>query len=97
MPFPSVTSADAVRAAITEYDEIGAEAFHKKYGFGPAQDYYLVDNGRRYDSKAILAAAQGFQHPESGPMPNQFSGGKPVKKALERLGFIVEEPGDSDR
>jgi MoxR-like ATPase len=82
-----------VREAIAEYDELGAEAFYAKYGFGPAREYFLVVDGRRYDSKAILAAAQGFDDPERGPAPNEFSGGRGVTRRLEQLGFQVERYG----
>jgi MoxR-like ATPase len=91
MALPRVSSADSVRKAIAEYDAIGAAEFQKKYGFGPALEYFLVSDGKSYDSKAILAAAQGYEHPELGPARNEFSGGKPVKAALARLGFTVTE------
>ena len=58
-----VTDPDAVRNACAEFDDIGREAFLAKYGFGRARSYDLVIDGRKYDSKAILGAAYGYQHP----------------------------------
>ena len=98
MPLPQVNSSEAVQRAIEEYDTIGSAAFHEKYGFGPALEYFLVVGGRSYDSKAILAVAQAFEHPGLGPAHNDFSGGRPVQAALERLGFeVVEAPRRSAR
>ena len=46
----------------------GRHAFLARYGFGPAKEWVLVHGGKRYDSKAIVGAAHGFQHPSSsGP------------------------------
>ena len=82
--------------ALAEYDALGAAAFHAKYGFGPALEYFIVVDGKSYDSKAVLAAAQGFEHPDLGPARNDFSGGKAVKAALERIGFeVVRTTGDA--
>lgn len=89
MALPQVNSADAVLAAVDEYDKIGGPAFHEKYGFGPADEYFALARGRLYDSKAILAAAQGYEHPELGPARNEFVGGGGVQRRLEQLGFEV--------
>src|SRR6266542_3503495 len=96
MAFPRVRSAEAVQRAVAEYDTLGPEQFHRQYGFSDALEYFLVVDGRRYPSKAILAAAQGFDYPELGPAKNEFSGGQPVQRAFERLGFsVVRVPGDA--
>lgn len=81
----------AVRAAMDEYDELGADAFLKKYNFREATRYLLVDGGREYDSKAIAGVAYGKQHPDRGPLsPRQFSGGADhAADRLRRLGFTV--------
>ena len=50
---------EAVLAAITEYDELGQDAFLDKYGFHPARSYLLVHDGKSYDSKAIVGVAHG--------------------------------------
>jgi hypothetical protein len=87
--FPQVTEPQAVWAAIDEYDRLGAHAFHEKYGFGPADEYFVPARGRLYDSKAILAAAQAYEHPNLGPARNEFSGGAEVQRRLSRLGFTM--------
>lgn len=86
-----LTSPDAVRWAMAEFDAIGREAFLTKYGFRPARSFFLIENGRRYDSKAIAGAAYGYQHPQRGPMAGRdFVGGDAtVRPKLEGLGFRV--------
>lgn len=92
MALSDLTSRDAVLDAIREYDRIGREAFLSKYGFTKALNYFLVVDGRRYDSKAVAGAAYGYQFPAEGPLlASKFSGGeRTVKTKLEALGFIVE-------
>jgi hypothetical protein len=58
-----VTSREAIRRAMSEYGALGREAFLAKYGFGKATKFVVVDGDREYDSKALLAAAHGFEHP----------------------------------
>ena len=74
--------------------------FLLKYGFGKARSYFLVQNGRSYDSKAIAGAAHGYQHPDLGPLrPADFSGGDAtVGRRLTALGFnvVVTEPRTGD-
>ncbi len=73
----ALTSRAAVEAALSEYDDTGQDAFLSKYGFGPSRSYFLIANGRRYDSKAIVGAAYGFEHPDLGPLrASEFSGGE---------------------
>lgn len=88
MTKPDVT-ADDVRAAIQEFDELGRRAFLAKYGFGEARRYFLRDDGADYDSKAIVGAAHTRRH--NAPLTaGDFSGGEAtVKKLLEDLGFEV--------
>lgn len=92
MAFSDLTDPTAVSAALAEFDELGRDRFLQKYGFGPAKTYFVVDAGRRYDSKAIVGAAHGFQHPQAGPLrAKDFSGGEAtVRTKLESLGFSVE-------
>ena len=50
-----------------------------------------MHEGRRYESKPILAAAHGYEHPDVGPLrSSEFSGGRPTVTKLEQLGFEVE-------
>ena len=82
-----------------EYDALGRNAFLAKYGFGQSRSYFLVSDGKRYDSKAIVGAAHGFVGEGFSPLtPADFSGGaKTVQTLLSRLGFDVESatPGRS--
>lgn len=86
-----LTSPDAVRRALDEFDELGRDAFLAKYGFGRARRYFVRHEGRLYDSKAIAGAAFGFEHPEAGALAHtEFAGGEHGAKAkLEDLGFDV--------
>ena len=80
-----------VRQAIEEFDAIERDAFLKKYGFGHSRKFLLTHDGRQYDSKPILAAAHGYQHPEKGPLTwRMFNGGPQTVDQLQRLGFECE-------
>lgn len=85
-------TAEAVLNAIQEYDRIGQPAFLEKYGVDKSRSYYLLHQGKRYDSKAIAAAAHGYAVPKLGPLDRQhFSGGAAtVQRRLEELGFTLE-------
>lgn len=78
--------------AVREYDDLGRQEFLRKYGFGPAQNYALIVDGRSYDSKAILGAAYGYatgRHRSS----SDFSGGVGSSGAatvLQTLGFELQ-------
>ena len=87
-----------VLTAIAEYDELGQDAFLEHYGLGRAREYFLVHDGRRYDSKAVVGAAHGYDLPDEGPLSSDaFSGGREtVRVVLTRLGFEVEGPNSGD-
>ena len=91
MAFRDISSRSAILEAIAEYDQLGQHAFLEKYGFHPARSYFLVVNGREYDSKAIVGVAHGYQYPQLGPLAaTEFSGGAAtVQRLLEVLGFEV--------
>ena len=95
----SLTSRAAVLEAVHECDELGRAAFLERYGYGPAIGYFLVHEGRRYDSKAIVGVAVGKQFPEHGPLRNnEFSGGlgSAVTK-LRELGFeVIHETANAE-
>lgn len=97
MSLIDLSDRSAVFQAIAEYDELGQDRFLAKYGFGPSRTYRLIHEGRRYDLKAILAAAHGYQFPEAGPLvaDQNFTSGldTTVPKARE-LGFEVEADGE---
>jgi 5-methylcytosine-specific restriction enzyme A len=81
-----------VLAALVEFDAIGREAFLSKYGFRSATDYFVLHEGRLYDSKAIAGAAHGCQH-GTALRAKEFSGGAATVAArLNSLGFLVTVP-----
>ena len=83
---------------MAEFQSLGRDAFLAKYGFGRSRDYELVHGGKRYDSKAIVAAAHGYQHPSEGPLSSKdFSGGAPTISKLEELGFEIASVDGKDR
>lgn len=92
-----LTSASAVRDAMREYDRLGRDAFLSKYGFRPARSYFLKENGRFYDSKAIAGVAYGIQHPDRGHLAGRdFVGGDAtVRPKLESLGFEIVWGGNA--
>lgn len=92
MVLAELTDPSAINRAMDEFDQLGREAFLTKYRFGRSRNYFVVRNGKQYDSKAIAGAAYGMQHPERGPLRHQeFSGGDAtVRRRLEELGFTVQ-------
>ncbi|MXX88668.1 MAG: hypothetical protein F4Y68_05380 [Boseongicola sp. SB0665_bin_10] len=86
-------TAEGVERSIAEFDRLKRDAFLDKYGFGRARGYFLVRGERRYDSKAIIGVAHGYDRPDLGPLgPQDFSGGEStVARHLESLGFGVEK------
>lgn len=99
MALGEVTDSKAVIVAIAEFDDVGRDAFLKKYGFSKARSYFIRSDGRRYDSKAIVGAARGYQHPQVGPLSAQeFSGGEAAAvRVLRKLGFEVLKLGGPSR
>jgi MoxR-like ATPase len=91
MSLSLLTAPGAVDAAMDEFDSLGSEEFLRRYGYRKSRTYFVMRNGKRYDSKAIVGAAVGKQHPERGPLrPDEFSGGEAtVQSKLEQLGFEV--------
>ncbi|HST59490.1 MAG TPA: EVE domain-containing protein [Longimicrobium sp.] len=91
MSLSDVTDPRAVDLALAEFDRLDRDAFLKKYKFGRSRAYYVVHEGRLYDSKAILAAAHGYQFPDRGPLrAAQFNGGEAsTAPRLRSLGFYV--------
>src|SRR5262245_18231794 len=85
MALHDMKNPQSILQAVEEFDRLGREGFLRKYGFGPAREYVLVNEGKQYDSKDIMGAAHGYEYPAKGPLrANQFSGGK-----LTALGFDV--------
>jgi 5-methylcytosine-specific restriction protein A len=84
-----LTDRAAVLKAIAEYDTVGRDAFLDRYGFGRAKWWYLVHNGKQYDSKAVTGAAMG--HQTGTPLTAiDFKGGEAsAVRKLQSLGFRV--------
>lgn len=88
----------AVQAALDQFESLGRAAFLEQYGYGRSRDF-LVRNprtGNLCDSKAVVGAAYGFEHPEHGPLAHDdFSGGEAtVVPRLQALGFEVVKIGE---
>ena len=79
-----------VTAALDEFDQLGREQFLAKYRFGKARGYFVVRDGKYYDSKAIAGAAHGHLEGRSPLSASEFSGGAATVAAhLRLLGFEV--------
>lgn len=88
----SAVSRQHILQAIAEYDERGGENFLGVYGFGPSLEYWLVHEGRQYDSKAILGVAHKYATGRVAPA-DEFSGGVAGAAAvLRKNGFEVTGP-----
>jgi 5-methylcytosine-specific restriction enzyme A len=89
---------NSVHRAIAEFDEIGREAFLKRYGYRRSRAYFLVHNGAKYDSKAVAGAAHGHLGGQLNALePDEFSGGeRTVAKRLRELGFTIVGPTEID-
>jgi 5-methylcytosine-specific restriction protein A len=88
-------TAGAVQAALDEFNELGREAFLARYKMGPARGHYLVQNGKKYDAKAIVAAAHA-RLPDKGLLTaDDFHGGEASTRPLRRLGFKTVGPADA--
>lgn len=90
----SDVTADGVERALSEFDRLGRDAFLAEHVFGKARSYFLIRGERRYDSKAIVGVAHGYDRPDLGPLRWQdLTGGEvTVARLLESLGFEVEKP-----
>lgn len=83
---------DAVLKTLAEFDELGRELFLSRYKFGKAKSYFLVHDGKPYDSKAIAGVAQKHLG-ERALTTSDFSGGEvQVARGLRELGFEVTGP-----
>lgn len=91
MTWTELNNAEAVKKALKEFDDLGRDAFLKKYGFGRSARFVVSHQGREYDAKAVIGAAHGHQFPEKGPLKSADfpSSERAVKGTLERLGFSV--------
>jgi 5-methylcytosine-specific restriction enzyme A len=69
---------DAVLRAMAEFRELGREVFLERYGFGEARSYFVLEDGARYDSKAIAGAAHGFLRGRDPVWPKNRNDGRTV-------------------
>jgi hypothetical protein len=78
--------------AIQEFDRLGRDQFLRKYGYKDAREFWLIHQGTRYASKAIVGVACKHVTGSKGPLKaSEFSGGKAtVQRLLESLGFEGE-------
>jgi hypothetical protein len=85
-------TAEAITDALDEFDQIGRDAFLQRYDVGEAHGYYVLRNDKKYDAKAVLAAAHGKLQGRQPLHANEFQGGQPATRALQKLGFQVLTP-----
>lgn len=80
----------SVEKAIENYDAVGKDVFLAAYGFSNATKYWILREGNRYPSKAIVGAAHKFI--DGKPLSaDSFSGGEAtVVQRLRQLGFEIE-------
>lgn len=77
-----------VLQAIEKCDKVGRQRFLEEGRFESARKYFLLYEGRAYDSKAIVGAAWSLM--TGDPYISQgFSGGTQLTRRLEQLGFEV--------
>ncbi|MEE3002735.1 MAG: hypothetical protein VX335_00070, partial [Pseudomonadota bacterium] len=88
-------SKESVIESIKEYDEIGLDAFTKKYGTGKKSFYDILYNEKTYLARAIYTRAYNLVNP--GKDWNFRDTGskryfeKKHREWLEGLGFSVQE------
>jgi hypothetical protein len=90
--FDDVTAAH-VHLTMAEYDELGADAFLDRYGYGPFGGDALVHEDRSYDATAILGAAVKHVTGASAT-PDELSDGPDAAEVLTNLGFEVAGPAE---
>jgi 5-methylcytosine-specific restriction protein A len=85
----SLTKRDSVLVAMADYDRLGRDAFLNRHHFGRAKWWYVVHDGKQYDSKAIVGTAIGIETGH-GLTSRDFSGGEAsAVRKLRSLGFTV--------
>ncbi len=68
---------------------MGGDAFVRRYGFGPSKEYLLWDQGKSYDSRAILGVALRHAEGKKAQWPEFEDGVDRTPHALTELGFTV--------
>ena len=74
MGLGDLTDRTAVLHALEEFDALGREEFLSRTASITLCGYFLVHEGKRYDSKAIAGVAYKYEH--GGPLhAKDFNGG----------------------
>lgn len=92
----SLTKRSAVLQVMTEYDRVGRDAFLGRHGFGRAKWWYVVHDGKQYDSKAIVGAAIGMETGHALTAADFKGGEGSVVRKLRELDFLVIRVAVSD-
>jgi len=85
----SLTKPDAVLQAMPEYDGCRREALLREQGFGRAKLWYVINDGKQYDSKAVVGAATGIETGHSLPAADCHGGEGSAVRKLRSPGFRV--------
>ena len=82
-------TAEAVLAAVAEFDNLGREALLEKYGFRSAKAYFLDIDGELYDLNAIVGVAHGKSGDRTWRPVDFTNDDRTVAERLRELGFTV--------
>src|SRR4051794_35840049 len=82
----------AVLDAIAEFDRLGRDAFLDTYRFGRALSYFVEQDGKLYDSKALAGYAHGQIAGQRRWTTDDFTGGETsvARHLRDRLGFAMQ-------
>ena len=83
-----------VLTAIKIHDQRGAEEFLAEHGLDERGDLVLIERGKRYDFRALLAFAHGKA---TGTTPEAAAIDEDRVKVLTDLGFTVASASELDR
>lgn len=82
---------DAVQAVLVEHDRLGLEVFCEQYGFERTREFVITENGHKYGTGVIAAAAHGRLTGRFVLRPGEVADNETVNRRLELLGFQVSE------
>lgn len=82
-------TADAVREAMAEHDEVGIEKFCRKYGFSLERAFVVRASKKRYGTRVLLAAAHGRLPGQQPLASHAVPDDSIVTAVLQRLGLDV--------
>jgi hypothetical protein len=90
---------DSLDRAIAEYNELGQRRFLEQYGYHPATRYWVVHDGRRYEPRALLAAAVGMTTgiaPQPNEGPRRLSGSR-LRAIFAAVGLQLDDNRNTTR